>query len=811
MNDTDVEMEMDCESVPEEVKMEGESGDVETVDQISNGLTPELYFLISNALSVGPLAHVGDMLTKEASERGLLPSRTDFLGQRHQLTLSELRRKYRHIGPDGLALAARILLETVQKYNSDTNSWKKPSSILDPAVVCDSTRIKDREELIDVSLLLWSLWPLDARNEGEGLSVPRMSLLKECGVVPLTSVDPSGPFPSKRIFGKMEHHWTVRGHSQATYCVAIDPTGRFIITGSDDRLVKIWSATTAMLVCTCRGHELEISDLAVAPDSSCFASCSTDSNIRIWNLAPPKKSGHVRHRYGAKNLDNGNKDVEDDSEKPIGFPLAVLRGHTNVVTFIDFSPTHPHILVSSGFDGVCRIWNVACPSSEPIVLRPIEGVRSQVFGTTYDFHLTRRAERRRTGLRGTDDNTARIDYADLNRGITVPNARGAIDSTEDDAGRRRRTGRQTNVNRQGLTDNTDVEDEGDALEGNQEDQAHAIVTCIFSQDGQYIIAGSADSNAYVWRIRFTNFQREEMPCMTNFPSSQIEGLVGIDKKDDASKKKKTVFNGSKPICYNSPPIYPVWDDFRTKNLENELSMKDDAVSEHNLTAITKKRGQQTIVDESQQWPPIVEEMVRLPDHESDVYLIQQSHNGRIMATGSKDGNICLWKCPRHLRRPGRRPGWTLKATLTCPIDEEALALARHRRRALPSPRVDQMAFTADDVYLVASFQDCAVHVFDVASGEHLHKLSCIHTEQIHILLSHPYDTSIAISAGYGGEVVVWDVAKGYAIKSFDSRKTRPDGRTWPEEDRLPFTDGFISPSGEYFVLTDAGGQLHTFG
>lgn len=41
----------------------------------------ELYFLISHALAGGPLSHIGDALAREASERGLLPSRYDFAGR----------------------------------------------------------------------------------------------------------------------------------------------------------------------------------------------------------------------------------------------------------------------------------------------------------------------------------------------------------------------------------------------------------------------------------------------------------------------------------------------------------------------------------------------------------------------------------------------------------------------------------------------------------------------------------------------------------------------------------------------------------
>lgn len=35
-----------------------------------------------------------------------------------------------------------------------------------------------------------------------------------------------------------------------------DRSGRYVITGSDDRLVKIWLMETAFCLASCRGHEV---------------------------------------------------------------------------------------------------------------------------------------------------------------------------------------------------------------------------------------------------------------------------------------------------------------------------------------------------------------------------------------------------------------------------------------------------------------------------------------------------------------------------------------------------------------------------
>lgn len=41
----------------------------------------------------------------------------------------------------------------------------------------------------------------------------------------------------------IQHHKTIRGHKLAVYCIAFDKAGRHIITGSDDRLVKVGQIT----------------------------------------------------------------------------------------------------------------------------------------------------------------------------------------------------------------------------------------------------------------------------------------------------------------------------------------------------------------------------------------------------------------------------------------------------------------------------------------------------------------------------------------------------------------------------------------
>ncbi|GMH08553.1 hypothetical protein Nepgr_010393 [Nepenthes gracilis] len=140
---------------------------------------------------------------------------------------------------------------------------------------------------------------------------------------------------------KMQNIKKLRGHRNAVYCAVFDRFGRFVITGSDDRLVKIWSMETSDCLASCRGHEGDITDLAVSSNNALVASSSNDCIIRVWRL-------------------------------PDGLPISVLRGHTGAVTAIAFSPRPSAVyqLLSSSDDGTCRLWDARYSQFKPKIYVP---------------------------------------------------------------------------------------------------------------------------------------------------------------------------------------------------------------------------------------------------------------------------------------------------------------------------------------------------------------------------------------------------------------------------------------------------------
>ncbi|KAG1699672.1 hypothetical protein DVH05_012567 [Phytophthora capsici] len=133
--------------------------------------------------------------------------------------------------------------------------------------------------------------------------------------------------PPTYVYSRIRRLKTLSGHLQIqAYCLAYDKLGKVVITGSDDRLVKIWSLRTGDLLFTLRGHVGNITDLAVNHSNTLLASSSDDKTVRVWEIST-------------------------------GAPVAVLVGHSSVVNAVRFHPKK-NVIVTASDDGRCFCYKV---------------------------------------------------------------------------------------------------------------------------------------------------------------------------------------------------------------------------------------------------------------------------------------------------------------------------------------------------------------------------------------------------------------------------------------------------------------------
>ncbi|KAI5579538.1 hypothetical protein BDE02_08G095300 [Populus trichocarpa] len=307
----------------------------------------EVYFLIMHFLSAGPCQRTYVQFWNELLEHQLLPRRYHaWYSRRERLSRDEndnglsfplsyksLEERYPHIEKNHLVkLLKQLLLNTASPSEgliSDVPNAADVPTLLGMGsfslLSCD--RVKGNGQVKHPPAHM--RWPHRHADQVRGLSLREIgggfarhhrapSIRATCYAIakPLTMVQ------------KMQNVKRVRGHRNAVYCAIFDRSGRYVVTGSDDRLVKIWSMETAFCLASCRGHEGDITDLAVNSNNTLVASSSNDCIIRVWRL-------------------------------PDGMPISVLRGHSAAVTSIAFSPRpgSAYQLLSSSDDGTCRIWD----------------------------------------------------------------------------------------------------------------------------------------------------------------------------------------------------------------------------------------------------------------------------------------------------------------------------------------------------------------------------------------------------------------------------------------------------------------------
>jgi WD40 repeat protein len=69
---------------------------------------------------------------------------------------------------------------------------------------------------------------------------------------------------------------SLAGHAEAVFSVAFSPDGQLIVSGSGDRLVKVWSVSARKEVASLAGHTNEVWSVAFSPNGQHIVSGSSD-------------------------------------------------------------------------------------------------------------------------------------------------------------------------------------------------------------------------------------------------------------------------------------------------------------------------------------------------------------------------------------------------------------------------------------------------------------------------------------------------------------------------------------------------------
>jgi WD40 repeat protein len=115
--------------------------------------------------------------------------------------------------------------------------------------------------------------------------------------------------------------------NRLTPAVSLTRDGTRLLTGGDDKLLRVWDMKTLKCLHTLKGHTDKVTAVAVSPDGKWAVSGGYDKLLRIWDLET-------------------------------GAQVRELRGHEHPIWSVAFAPGGRHAL-SGSHDGTMRLWKVA--------------------------------------------------------------------------------------------------------------------------------------------------------------------------------------------------------------------------------------------------------------------------------------------------------------------------------------------------------------------------------------------------------------------------------------------------------------------
>ncbi|KAJ1955307.1 U3 small nucleolar RNA-associated protein [Linderina pennispora] len=182
------------------------------------------------------------------------------------------------------------------------------------------------------------------------------------------------------------------GHTEAVgaVCLALADDCPFMISGSQDRTVKMWDLSPLRAIIsspesaleavresgpiklrsqyTFQAHEKDINSICLAPGDKMFATGSQDKTAKVWDTATGKPLGTLQgHKRGVWNVafspvdrviatTSGDRTVKLWALSDYSC-LKTLEGHTNSVLSVEFMTSGTQ-LMTSGSDGLLKLWNI---------------------------------------------------------------------------------------------------------------------------------------------------------------------------------------------------------------------------------------------------------------------------------------------------------------------------------------------------------------------------------------------------------------------------------------------------------------------
>ncbi len=546
------------------------------------------------------------------------------------------------------------------------------------------------------------------------------------------------------------------------YSIRFSPDGNHLAAASDDGAVLVWDLKTDAEPARLKGHEGAVREIAFSSDGKLLASAGVDGNVIVWNV-------------------------------PLGSKLRLLH-HQNKVYAVAFG--RGSTLVSAGESGTIILWDAT------------SGVERGRVDAQQANILTLAVSPDGTMLAAGYGN-GRVELraiATLKRSRELlPSHTNAVDRVTFSADGKNlaSTGRDRNV----MVWNVKTRKKNDySLTG----YSSEVYGLSFAPSGTILASGSADGTIVLWNLAGSSTDGSKQPergglgMEAGFLATTL-ALAPSDVDDVAFSP-----NGRALMVATSTGVKQ-WDTatFESKPIgkkTNALTVAFRADGELAAAAGCAERGPTLLsckTGEIQFLNPITGQPVRDPIkvHTDWIFDLAFSKDGKLLASGSWDGEVRLWDAstlqplgtPLNVGTRVNHLAFSSDNRLLATTTEDDVIIwdvsTRQRQKSLSEFAQGQREIQIDTVVfnpkpengniLAIGGSSSDIFVWDIGTGT-VNRLEK-HRARINALAFSP-DGSILASGSDDNEVVVWDVQSGepfVPLTGFTSRVTSlafdPDG------------------------------------
>jgi WD40 repeat protein len=163
-----------------------------------------------------------------------------------------------------------------------------------------------------------------------------------------------------------------KGHTNVVFGLAFSPDSKKLASGSGDMTAAIWEVETQKLLYMLRGHNAEVYAVGFTPDGQRVVTGSFDQTLKLWSVADGREiAPMVGHRdkvfaLAVSPVDGTIASAGYDRtvrlwDGKTGQFLRIVGNQQTIIGTVSFSPDGKFILTGTGgtADFNCHVWDVA--------------------------------------------------------------------------------------------------------------------------------------------------------------------------------------------------------------------------------------------------------------------------------------------------------------------------------------------------------------------------------------------------------------------------------------------------------------------